>query len=99
MATKECISGSGLMLYQYLYDTCNSSISYNFITTVNDIFPDPIVPVLKTSGNHAFNYYDNYYGRTQYVTLTADQCKIGCQISYERRSNWNLPTSFLLILH
>lgn len=45
MATKECNHDSDIMLYQYLYDICNSTISYDFITTVDVMFPTPAPPV------------------------------------------------------
>ena len=45
MATKECNHNADIMLYQYLYDICNSTITYDFITTVDVMFPTPAPPV------------------------------------------------------
>lgn len=82
MATKKCNSDSSVMLYQYLHDTCNSTLSYDFVTTVDIMFPQPEVPVLETS-NQEIIYYNHYYGRNG-MLLNNGQCQTGCKIIYKR---------------
>lgn len=87
MATKKCNSDSSVMLYQYLHDTCNSILSYDFVTTVDIMFPQPEVPVLETSNQQIA--YDNYYTygprrRSNEILLNNEQCQTGCKIIYKR---------------
>ena len=84
MATKKCNSDSSIMLYQYLNDYCNSTLSYDFVTTVDIIFPQPEVPVLEATNQQIV--YDAYYNyrSCHRILLNNEHCQSGCKIVYKR---------------